>query len=185
MTGRYGQWQQRGVVRRLLRPGCRAVRRVRTPRAGWNGLRGRGVCGARSRREVPLLLAAGCCLVVPPAGIALRARLRARRSAAQHRTAKRMEARMRSEGTAAFLQPFVASNPQKRPTTRNVRQHARCNNRSEKTHVTFCFANSSGFEASLNATKWPRVQPKPASPALQGFFCFLCLAPYAGVLNTT
>ena len=82
MTGRYGQWQQRGVVRRLLRPGCRAVGRVRTLRAGWNGLRGRGVCGARSRREVPLLLAAGCCLVVPPAGIALRARLRARRSAA-------------------------------------------------------------------------------------------------------
>ena len=38
--------------------------------------------------------------------------------------------------------------------------------------MTFCFANSRGFKSSLNGTKWPRVQPKPASPALQGFFVF-------------
>ena len=56
---------------------------------------------------------------------------------------------------------------------------------SQLNHVTFSYVKSRGFKSSLNATKWPRVQPKPASPALQGFFCFLCLAPYAGVLNTT
>ena len=87
MTGRYGQWQQRGVVRRLLRPGCRAVGRVRTPRAGWNGLRGRGVCGARSRREVSLPLAVGRRKLPASARIAHHSDTRARRApASRHPT---------------------------------------------------------------------------------------------------
>ena len=52
---------------------------------------------------------------------------------------QRIEARMRSEATAAFLHRFVPSLPQKRPTmalaNANVfsfRQHARGNNGSEK-----------------------------------------------------
>ena len=101
---------------------------------------------------------------------------------------QRIEARMRSEATAAFLHRFVPSLPQKRPTQNDAFSFPGAHggfNGSAISHVTFCFANSSGFEASLNAAKWPRVQPQPASPALQGFFCFLSLAPYAGVLNTT
>ena len=40
-TERDGKWLQDRILRRLLLPGRRAVRRVRsTRRAGWNGLRG-------------------------------------------------------------------------------------------------------------------------------------------------
>ena len=55
---------------------------------------------------------------------------------------------------------------------------------AELNHVTFSFSNSFGLKSSLIGTKWPRVQPKPASPALvvalQDFFFSL-----TGVLNTT
>ena len=51
---------------------------------------------------------------------------------------------------------------------------------AQLSHVTFCFANSRGFKACLNATKWPRVQPKLARAALHGFFFSLPRA-YTGV----
>ena len=124
-TERDGKWLQDRIVRRLLLPGRRAVRRVRsTRRAGLNGLRGRspGVCGARRRRrrrEVPFALAEGRRAIVAPARIALESG-KARLAPAQHQTPHKpirgIRARMRSEGRAVFLHRFVASLPQKRPT---------------------------------------------------------------------
>ena len=182
MTGRYGQWQQRGVVRRLLRPGCRAVGRVRTPRAGWNGLRGRGVCGARSRREVSLPLAVGRRKLVASARIAPHSCTRAPRApASRHPT----QTPIRGSKRECVRKPplrfctvsshrFRKRDPRKTMLFSFPGAHGGFNG-SGISHVTFSYVKSRGFKSSLNATKWPRVQPKPASPALQGFFFFLLL----------
>ena len=71
-------------------------------------------------------------------------------------------------------------NGTRKRTVFSFRQLARCNNRSEKTHVTGTNVKSRGFKSSLNGTKWPRVQPKLARAALHGFFFSLPRA-YTGV----
>ena len=149
--------------------------RVRTRRAGWNGLRGRGVCGARSRREVSLPLAVGRRKLVASARIAPHSCTRARRApASRHPT----QTPIRGSKRECVRKPplrfcIVPSLPQKSPT-----QNARFSfpgahggfNGSAISHVTGTNVKSRGFKSSLNATKWSRVQPKLASAALHGFF---------------
>ena len=111
-TERDGKWLQDRIVRRLLLPGRRAVRRVRsTRRAGWNGMRCGCVCSAAGRREVSLALAGGSRELLAPARVAPFCHVRARRPTASrhlhtHKPIRGIRARMRSEARAAFLHRF-------------------------------------------------------------------------------